>query len=212
MPSQQHSDFARRLLAWFDRHGRHDLPWQRNPTPYRVWVSEIMLQQTRVDTVVRYYDEFLRRFPTVVVLADADEQEVLQQWSGLGYYRRARLLHRGARHVVAEFEAQVPDEPELLRSIPGIGEYTAGAIASIAFDRPAPLVDGNVARVLSRIDSSGTKRSRGTASIASRMGCSLGIPAVAAIASRCRARCLFAISASAPCSRRSFCARTRRPR
>ncbi|MEX1363526.1 MAG: A/G-specific adenine glycosylase [Nannocystaceae bacterium] len=142
---------ARALEPWFAREQR-DMPWRRTRDPYAIWVSEIMLQQTRVETVVRHYDGFVRRFPTVAALAAADEQAVLEQWSGLGYYRRARLLHRGARDVVERFEGRVPDEAEALRSIPGVGDYTAGAIASIAFDRPAPLVDGNVARVLSRVE------------------------------------------------------------
>src|SRR5690606_27856901 len=116
------------------------------------WVSEIMLQQTRVETVLRYFDGFLRRFPTVAALAAADEQAVLQAWSGLGYYRRARLLHRGARHVVEQQDGRLPSDAARLRSIPGVGEYTAGAIASIAFDRPEPLVDGNGARVLARVE------------------------------------------------------------
>jgi A/G-specific adenine glycosylase len=111
-----------------------------------------MLQQTRVETVERYYAEFLARFPDVATMAAADESEVLAAWSGLGYYRRARLLHRGAAHVMAVHGGRVPSEPEALRAIPGVGPYTAGAIGSIAFDQPTPLVDGNVARVLSRID------------------------------------------------------------
>lgn len=142
---------AAALEPWFLREHR-DMPWRRTRDPYAIWVSEIMLQQTRVDTVERYYDAFLARFPTVAALAAADEQAVLQAWSGLGYYRRARLLHRGAQHVLARHGGEVPADAEGLRSIPGVGEYTAGAIASIAFDRPVPLVDGNVARVLSRIE------------------------------------------------------------
>lgn len=142
---------AKRLAPWFLAEQR-PMPWRETRDPYAIWVSEIMLQQTRVDTVRGYYGDFLRRFPTVTALAEADEQEVLQQWSGLGYYRRARLLHRGARFVVEELEGTLPPEPDALRAIPGIGEYTAGAISSIAFDRPSPLVDGNVARVLSRIE------------------------------------------------------------
>ncbi|MCA9706094.1 MAG: A/G-specific adenine glycosylase, partial [Myxococcales bacterium] len=128
------------------------MPWRRTRDPYAIWVSEIMLQQTRVETVERFYGPFLERFPTVAALARADEQAVLQAWSGLGYYRRARLLHRGARHVVEELRGSIPADAEGLRAIPGVGEYTAGAIASIAFDRPEPLVDGNVARVLSRVE------------------------------------------------------------
>ncbi|WAS95362.1 A/G-specific adenine glycosylase [Nannocystis punicea] len=147
-------DFAHRIAKhlepWFLQHQR-DLTWRRTRDPYAIWVSEIMLQQTRVDTVEAYYGKFLDRFPDVGTLAAADESDVLAAWSGLGYYRRARLLHAGARHVAENLGGVVPDEPDQLRKIPGVGKYTAGAIASIAFDRPAGLVDGNVARVLSRL-------------------------------------------------------------
>jgi A/G-specific adenine glycosylase len=138
------------LLAHYDRHAR-DLPWRRTRDPYAIWVSEIMLQQTRVDTVLRYYDRFLERFPSLGALATADEDSVLAAWSGLGYYRRARMLHAGVREVVARYGGVVPEEPEARRSLPGIGRYTAGAIGSIAFDRQEPLVDGNVARVFARL-------------------------------------------------------------
>ena len=138
------------LLAHYDAHAR-DLPWRRTRDPYAIWVSEIMLQQTRVDTVLRYYDRFLQRFPDAASLARAGEDAVLAAWSGLGYYRRARLLHAGVREVVANYGGQVPEAPELRRKLPGVGRYTAGAIGSIAFDREEPLVDGNVARVFARI-------------------------------------------------------------
>jgi A/G-specific adenine glycosylase len=138
------------LLAHYDRHAR-DLPWRRTRDPYAIWVSEIMLQQTRVDTVLRYYDRFLERFPSLDALATADEDSVLAAWSGLGYYRRARMLHAGVREVVARYGGVVPEEPEARRGLPGIGRYTAGAIGSIAFDRQEPLVDGNVARVFARL-------------------------------------------------------------
>ncbi|HEX2676889.1 MAG TPA: A/G-specific adenine glycosylase [Polyangiales bacterium] len=138
------------LLEFYDAHAR-DLPWRRTRDPYAIWVSEIMLQQTRVDTVVRYYDRFLARFPTAHALASASEDDVLAAWSGLGYYRRARLLHTGVREVVARYGGQVPQDAEARRELPGIGRYTAGAIGSIAFDLPEPIVDGNVARVLSRV-------------------------------------------------------------
>ena len=147
-------DFARRLAElltpWFLAHQR-DLEWRRTRDPYAIWVSEVMLQQTRVETVRSYYRRFLERFPTVGALAAADEDAVLAAWSGLGYYRRARLLHAGARHVASALGGALPASSTALRSIPGIGRYTAGAIASIAFDQPAALVDGNVARVLSRL-------------------------------------------------------------
>ena len=141
---------ARELERWFAGHAR-DLPWRRTRDPYAIWVSEVMLQQTRVETVEGYWPRFLARFPDVASLATADEDAVLGEWSGLGYYRRARLLHRGARHVHEALGGQLPRTAKQLRAIPGIGPYTAGAIASIAFDQPEPLVDGNVARVHSRL-------------------------------------------------------------
>lgn len=139
------------LLAWYDANKR-DLPWRRTRDPYRVWVSEIMLQQTRVETVIAYYERFLKHFPTLKALAAASEDDVLAQWSGLGYYRRARLLHKGVREAVASYGASVPRDAEARRSLAGVGRYTSGAIGSIAFDLPEALVDGNVARVLSRLD------------------------------------------------------------
>ncbi|MEM6296990.1 MAG: A/G-specific adenine glycosylase [Myxococcota bacterium] len=138
------------LAPWFEENQR-DLTWRRTRDPYAIWVSEIMLQQTRVETVERYYADFLARFPTVHALADAEQSDVLEQWSGLGYYRRARLLHNGAQSVRDALAGHVPDEGAALRKVPGIGRYTAGAVASIAFDKPEALVDGNVARVLSRV-------------------------------------------------------------
>jgi A/G-specific adenine glycosylase len=137
------------LLRWYEAE-RRDLPWRRTRDPYAIWVSEIMLQQTRVDTVIPYYERFLARFPTAMALAEAPEDDVLAMWSGLGYYRRARLLHAGAR-AVAERGGAVPTNREGLLAVPGIGRYTAGAVASIAFAEPVGLVDGNVARVLSRV-------------------------------------------------------------
>ena len=139
-----------KLLDWYDRAAR-DLPWRRTTDPYAVWVSEVMLQQTRVETVVPYYERFLERFPSVEALAEADEDIVLSHWSGLGYYRRARLLHAGVREVVARYGGQVPENADERRSLPGVGRYTSGAIGSIAFDRPEPIVDGNVTRVLARL-------------------------------------------------------------
>jgi A/G-specific adenine glycosylase len=138
------------LLDWYDAQAR-DLPWRRGRDPYAIWVSEIMLQQTRVDTVLRYYDRFLERFPTTHALAEASEDAVMAAWSGLGYYRRARMLHAGVREVVARYGGQVPKAPEARRALPGVGRYTAGAIGSIAFGRREPVVDGNVARVLCRL-------------------------------------------------------------
>lgn len=141
---------AHGLSRWFAREAR-DLPWRHTRDAYAIWVSEVMLQQTRVETVERYWSRFIERFPTVEQLASASEDAVLQQWSGLGYYRRARMLHRGARHVHEYCGGALPREVAALREVPGIGPYTAGAIASIAFDQAAPLVDGNIARVHSRL-------------------------------------------------------------
>jgi A/G-specific adenine glycosylase len=138
------------LLGWYDTAAR-DLPWRRTRDPYAIWVSEVMLQQTRVDTVIPYFGRFLARFPTPAALAAATEDEVLGAWSGLGYYRRARLLHAGVREVVARHGGHVPEDAAARRALPGIGAYTCGAIGSIAFDREEPLVDGNVARVLARL-------------------------------------------------------------
>ena len=138
------------LLAWYDQHAR-TLPWRGIHDPYRTWVSETMLQQTRVETVMGYYARFLERFPTVADLAAAPEDDVLKMWEGLGYYSRARNLHKGAKQVMTEYGGVIPADVEQLRKISGIGPYTAGAIASIAFDQPVPAVDGNVIRVVSRL-------------------------------------------------------------
>jgi A/G-specific adenine glycosylase len=139
-----------RALAWYDREKR-DLPWRKDRLPYRVWVSEVLLQQTRVETAIPYFERFLRRFPDVRALARAPVDDVLQVWSGIGYYRRARNLHRAAGVIVERFDGRVPSNRADLLSLPGIGEYTAGAILSIAFDRRAAAIDGNVTRVVSRI-------------------------------------------------------------
>jgi A/G-specific adenine glycosylase len=141
---------ANALLRWYAR-ARRDLPWRRSQDPYRVWVSEIMLQQTQVERVKEFFARFLRRFPTVAALAAAREAEVLKHWEGLGYYRRARQLHAAARVVVADHGGEFPRSVDGLRSLPGIGRYTAGAIASIAFDHPAPIVEANSRRVLARL-------------------------------------------------------------
>src|ERR1700752_5140093 len=141
--------FRGRLLAWYDAHAR-DLPWRESRDPYRVWLSEIMLQQTRVAAVTAHYHEFLRRFPTVEKLAAARESSVLAAWSGLGYYRRARRLHAAAKVIVREYRGEFPATSQALRELPGIGRYTAAAIASIAFGEPVAVVDGNVDRVLQR--------------------------------------------------------------
>jgi A/G-specific adenine glycosylase len=145
------SRFSKRLLAWYRRH-RRSLPWRETRDPYRIWVSEIMLQQTRVTAVIPYYERFLKRFPTVEALAKAPEGELLECWSGLGYYRRARQMQQAAGRIVAEHAGVFPDTYEGLEALPGIGSYTAAAIASIAFGRPHAVVDGNVIRVLTRLD------------------------------------------------------------
>lgn len=143
-------DFARRVLDWHARHGRHDLPWQREPTPYRVWVSEVMLQQTQVATVIPYFRRFMARFPDVVALADAAPDEVLHHWSGLGYYARARNLHAAARLIRDRYGGVFPEEFEQLRALPGVGRSTAGAILALSCGRRFPILDGNVKRVLAR--------------------------------------------------------------
>jgi A/G-specific adenine glycosylase len=142
--------FRQQLLAWYESH-RRELPWRANRDPYRVWLSEIMLQQTRVAAVIEHYQEFLRRFPTIKKLAAAREATVLAAWSGLGYYRRARMLHAAAKVVVREYGGKFPTTAEGWQALPGVGRYTAAAIASIAFDEPVAVVDGNVERVLQRV-------------------------------------------------------------
>ncbi len=142
--------FRRALLGWY-RHHRRDLPWRRTRDPYAILVSEVLLQQTRIEAAVDYYRRFLARFPTAEALARASEEEVLQAWEGLGYYRRARLLHRAAGEIVDRHGGEVPSDMEGLASLPGVGPYTAGAVASIAFGQAVPAVDGNVVRVLARL-------------------------------------------------------------
>lgn len=143
-------DFRAALLGWYGENAR-DLPWRRMRDPYAVWVSEIMLQQTRVAAVVEYFERFLRVFPTLEALASAEEESVLAQWSGLGYYRRARMMHRAARMVVSENGGRMPETAAELRKLPGIGEYTAAAVASICHGEAVAVVDGNVERVLLRV-------------------------------------------------------------
>ncbi|MFI5102024.1 MAG: A/G-specific adenine glycosylase [Terriglobales bacterium] len=142
--------FRRALLRWYDQH-RRDLPWRKTRDPYRVWLSEIMLQQTRVAAVLDHYRIFLERFPNIQALAAASEEAVLAAWSGLGYYRRARMLHQCAKDLAQKYDGRFPQSSEALQRLPGIGRYTAAAIASIAFDEPAAVVDGNVWRVLQRL-------------------------------------------------------------
>ncbi len=142
--------FRRRLLAWYDRHGRKKLPWKRARDPYRIWVSEIMLQQTQVATVIPYFERFIERFPDVRTLARARPDSVLHRWSGLGYYARARHLHAAAKRIVTQHNGKFPRDLDALRALPGIGRSTAGAILALAFDRRHPILDGNVKRVLAR--------------------------------------------------------------
>jgi A/G-specific adenine glycosylase len=144
------SDVGHRLLEWYERHHR-DLPWRRSRDPYAIWVAEVMLQQTRVDTVVEYYEHFLVRFPSLRALATAPLDDVLKAWEGLGYYARARNLHKAAQQVLQELDGQLPHSVEELLVLPGIGRYTAAAIASIAFDQDAIAIDGNLNRVLCRL-------------------------------------------------------------
>jgi len=139
------------LLAWWAANGRKDLAWQQNPTRYRVWVSEVMLQQTQVATVERYYDRFMKQFPTVTDLAAADQDRVLHLWSGLGYYARARNLHKAARLIMGLHAGELPDDIAVLQSLPGIGRSTAGAILALADDRRHPILDGNAKRVYARV-------------------------------------------------------------
>lgn len=147
-----HGDpIAPALLAWYDRHGRHDLPWKGGVDPYRIWLSEIMLQQTRVQTVIPYFERFVAAFPDVAALAAADEDRVLGLWTGLGYYARARNLHRAAREILDTHAGRFPEDVEALAALPGIGRSTAGAVASMAFGVRAPILDGNVKRVLTRV-------------------------------------------------------------
>ncbi|MGK7295801.1 MAG: A/G-specific adenine glycosylase [Candidatus Wenzhouxiangella sp. M2_3B_020] len=142
--------FASRILQWWETHGRHDLPWQHPRTPYRVWISEIMLQQTRVEAVTGYFQRFMDRFPDVETLASADLDEVLALWSGLGYYARARNLHAAARMIIEESGGRFPSDVDELERLPGVGRSTAAAIRAQGFDRRAAILDGNVKRVIAR--------------------------------------------------------------
>ena len=142
--------FRSALLAWYETHQR-EMPWRGSPDPYAVWISEIMLQQTRVDQVRPYYERFMNRFPTVEDLGKASREEVLKAWEGMGYYARARNLHRAARQIVERHAGKIPDNPDQISVLPGIGPYTAAAVLSIAYGRDCPVVDGNVVRVLSRL-------------------------------------------------------------
>ncbi|MGN6719759.1 MAG: A/G-specific adenine glycosylase [Candidatus Binatia bacterium] len=152
MPAKNFSTVRRRLLTWYKHHQRN-LPWRKTTDPYAIWVSETMLQQTQVKTVVPYYERFLNRFPNVEALARAPLDRVLHVWAGLGYYRRAENLKTAARQVMRDYGGKLPSEHHQLRALPGIGDYTAGALLSIAFGKNSPAIDGNVRRVLGRLDS-----------------------------------------------------------
>ncbi len=141
--------FSTRLLSWYAEHKR-SLPWRGHPDPYAIWISEVMLQQTRVETVIPYFERWMKFFPTIHALASSSQQEVLALWEGLGYYGRARNLHKAAQIVIDEYNGELPGEVRLLRQLPGVGRYTAGAIASIAFSRDEPTLDGNIRRVVAR--------------------------------------------------------------
>ncbi len=144
------SSFNQRLLVWFDQHGRTNLPWQSNPTPYRVWISEVMLQQTQVNTVIPYYQRFVERFTDIITLATASLDEVLYYWAGLGYYARARHLYQAAQQVFHQYNGELPTDLKQLMQLPGIGRSTAGAILALAHQQRHPILDGNVKRVLCR--------------------------------------------------------------
>ena len=142
--------FADAIIHWQKRHGRHDLPWQNTTDPYAIWVSEIMLQQTQVAAVIAYYGKFMQRFPDIKSLANASQEEVLQSWSGLGYYSRARNLHHAAQKIVDDFKGEFPTDFDAILSLPGIGRSTAAAISTFALNAPQPILDGNVKRVFAR--------------------------------------------------------------
>lgn len=150
MPKDNDSAFSKPLLTWFKQHGRHDLPWQQPREAYRVWLSEIMLQQTQVQTVIPYFERFITEFPNLQALAKASQDEVLHQWTGLGYYARARNLHKTAQLIVEQYNAEFPQNYDDILALPGIGPSTAAAILAQAFDQPYAILDGNVKRVLTR--------------------------------------------------------------
>ncbi len=144
------ASFVERIVKWYDLNGRKTLPWQQQKTPYKVWISEIMLQQTQVATVIPYFQKFIARFPDVVSLANADTDEVLHLWTGLGYYARARNLHKAAIKVRDEFQGEFPTDFDSVLALPGIGRSTAGAVLSLSLGQHHPILDGNVKRVLAR--------------------------------------------------------------
>jgi len=150
MPTLTSKQFQQKILSWFAKNGRKDLPWQKDTTPYRTWISEIMLQQTQVKTVIPYFERFMKQFPSIKKLAEAKLDDVLHLWTGLGYYARARNLHRAAQKIVKEHHGHFPTDLDTIQSLPGIGRSTAGAIAAFSLNQSAPILDGNVKRVLIR--------------------------------------------------------------
>jgi len=142
--------FSNKVLTWYEQHGRKDLPWQRDQDAYKVWVSEIMLQQTRVDTVIPYFEKFIKRYPSIKTLATAEQDEVLHHWAGLGYYARARNLHKAAQQISEQYAGKFPEQLEQVIALPGIGRSTAAAILALSFNQPHAILDGNVKRVLAR--------------------------------------------------------------
>ena len=144
------SSIVEPLIAWYQKNSRL-LPWRNEPTPYHVWISEIMLQQTRIEAVIPYYHRFLTELPDVKALSLVDDDKLMKLWEGLGYYSRARNLKKAAIQIITEYNGKLPEEAEKLKKLSGIGEYTAGAIASISFGKPEPAVDGNVLRVITRV-------------------------------------------------------------
>ncbi len=150
LSSSQIQRFQQAVIEWYHQHGRKDLPWQLASSPYHVWLSEVMLQQTQVETVIPYFNKFIQHFPDINALANADIDHVMHLWSGLGYYARARNLHKTANTIVDDFSSKIPSNAEQLQQLPGIGRSTAGAIESLAFNQPAAILDGNVKRVLTR--------------------------------------------------------------
>ena len=142
--------FAKAILTWYDSYGRKNLPWQQNKTAYSVWLSEIMLQQTQVATVIPYYERFMQRFPTVTDLANAEQDEVLHYWTGLGYYARARNLHKAAKTVAEQYNGEFPTDIEAMNALPGVGRSTAAAVLSSVHKQPHAILDGNVKRTLAR--------------------------------------------------------------
>ncbi|MCK5867682.1 MAG: A/G-specific adenine glycosylase [Mycoplasmataceae bacterium] len=151
------NSFPHRVLAWYDQHGRKNLPWQQNITPYRVWLSEVMLQQTQVKTVIPYFIKFVSKIPNLEVLSTSNEKKILKLWEGLGYYRRAKNLHKTSKILIKKYNGKIPKSFEKLKELPGIGDYTANVLLALIYNQPRVALDGNVKRVLSRLDNINTE-------------------------------------------------------